>query len=139
MGYSPWGHEELETTEQLSTCGQHNSILTFTVFSVAHLLQDTHGEKNHLRLVLPGPGRQVLAHLHQAALPSGLISEALVPGDSPALGSRSSMGHGPPHPEASPLGPRPSPRQCQSLSHRETSRFLETWSPPPGPLLDPGH
>ena len=45
VGYSPWGLEELETTEQLSTCGQHNSILTFTIFSVAHLLQDTHGEK----------------------------------------------------------------------------------------------
>ena len=44
-GYSPWGHEELETTEQPSTHGQHDPISTFIIFSVAHLFQDTHGKK----------------------------------------------------------------------------------------------
>ena len=45
VGYSPWGHEELEMTEQLSTQGQHDPISTFIIFSVAHLSQDTHGKK----------------------------------------------------------------------------------------------
>ena len=45
VGYSPWGHEELETTEQLSTQGQHDPISTFIIPSVAHLFQDTRGKK----------------------------------------------------------------------------------------------
>ena len=45
VGYSPWGHEELETTEQPSTHSQHDPISTFIIFSVAHLFQDTHGKK----------------------------------------------------------------------------------------------
>ena len=41
MGYSPWGHKELDTTEGLSTYGRH----------VKHMQHDTQRQTKQLRLM----------------------------------------------------------------------------------------
>ena len=130
----------METTEQPSTHGQHDPILTFIIFSVAHLFQDTHGKKkesleaSHVRawqtgVGAPAPGCPAIwAHLRGSGTSWFTDSWLQVLHGTCTTSSRSFT-----------TGAKAQPQTMSEPLTQGNITVLETRSLPPSPILDPGH